>query len=1132
MRLIRVLADRVRRLPIAICLAILIWPVMMPSLAQVSAPAGVSVETLQARIAELEASAGQAGAEADLAAYRQALASLQELERYTAQAREYESAGIEAPIRQAELRQRPALEVQAEPRSTLTGEETVETVEQQLAVARAELLAAGQVVEGLAERINSMRSRPGSVRQRLTAASEALRNLQVGPGAAALPGTTASGDPQAIAARARAAALAAEIRMLEQDILTQPARLGLLEAQRDQAVLRLERAQVRVEVLQTAVADLRGIKAARTLADPGAAELRERTESEAVDAAVARNAELATELAALGESVRASGEAQRAAQQQLESLRRRFESSRHKLEVAGLSPALGRFLQAEQRDLPASGEFNQASRLRESRIAAAGLRGLQLEDALESWRPAVQRVDELLAGIDPDRVESLRAEIEALVNTRGELLRQLIAANNDYLQTLSELESTKQQALQVVHAYRDFLSRNLLWMRNKTPLGPSNLLDLPGELVSVLKSPVWLEGFRVLLRHSTTSPLQIAAWLLVLLATWKRHVLLDRLRATARTVGKASVDSMGSTLEAVGLTLAFASPWPLFLAITGHQLGHGPAVNEASAVFGEALLTVAPILFFLLAVRNLCLPGGVAEVHFQWLPKGLAALRRELLLLGVTLLLPAVFLIVSVRFADPDHTFGFVQLVYLLPVLGLSRFLYRLLHPGNAIIEQLNRRPGAPPSMSWRWTCLIAALAMPLLMGVVAIAGFMYSAAILLDRVVQTLLFALVLVLAREMAARWLLVMKRRVRLQEALARRAAAREAGSVDGDPGVREEASLGDSGEDVASLDADSRKLVNVVLAIIAILGAVAIWSPVFPALGSLSGITLWEYVQGGSGEQLIRRVSLADLLLALLLTTLTLAAARSLPALVEILLRQRRSVASGSRLAFATLARYGIILVGFGVVFSIIGINWSKLQWLVAALGVGIGFGLQEIVANFISGLIILIERPVRVGDVVTVGDASGKVVRIKIRATTIRNWEEQEMVVPNKEFITTRVVNWSLSDEVSRLFFQVGVAYGSDVERALRLIEESAVENPVVLEDPAPLVTFESFGDNTLNLGLRCYVPTIGDRLKTITALHVAINRKLSEAGIVIAFPQRDVHLDTSSPLEIRLLGGKTQQPAD
>lgn len=189
---------------------------------------------------------------------------------------------------------------------------------------------------------------------------------------------------------------------------------------------------------------------------------------------------------------------------------------------------------------------------------------------------------------------------------------------------------------------------------------------------------------------------------------------------------------------------------------------------------------------------------------------------------------------------------------------------------------------------------------------------------------------------------------------------------------------------------------------------------------------------------------------------------------------------------------------------------------------AALSVGIGFGLQEIIANFISGLIILFERPIRVGDTVTVGDTTGVVTRINIRATTITNWDRQELLVPNKEFITTRLLNWSLSDPIVRVVIPVGIAYGSDVSRAMELMIDAAKEHENVLDSPAPSVAFEGFGDNALSLYLRVFLPSMDNRMSTITDLHGAINRKFNDAAIAIAFPQRDVHLDTSGPIDIRL----------
>ena len=231
----------------------------------------------------------------------------------------------------------------------------------------------------------------------------------------------------------------------------------------------------------------------------------------------------------------------------------------------------------------------------------------------------------------------------------------------------------------------------------------------------------------------------------------------------------------------------------------------------------------------------------------------------------------------------------------------------------------------------------------------------------------------------------------------------------------------------------------------------------------------------------------------------------------------MLLQRLPFEPSLRYAIRSVTRYVIFVVGVVLTCAAIGLDWAKVQWLAAALTVGLGFGLQEIFANFVSGLIILFERPVRIGDVVTIDGVSGVVSRIQIRATTIIDWDRKEYIVPNKEFVTGRMLNWTLSDEITRLVINVGVAYGTDADAALALLLKIAGDNPRILKTPEPIATFESFGDSTLNLVLRCFVPALADRLPATSGLHSAIDREFKAAGIEIAFPQRDLHLRSVAP---------------
>jgi potassium efflux system protein len=232
--------------------------------------------------------------------------------------------------------------------------------------------------------------------------------------------------------------------------------------------------------------------------------------------------------------------------------------------------------------------------------------------------------------------------------------------------------------------------------------------------------------------------------------------------------------------------------------------------------------------------------------------------------------------------------------------------------------------------------------------------------------------------------------------------------------------------------------------------------------------------------------------------------------------------------GQRYAAGMILRYLLTVTTVAMACLTIGLSWSSIQWLLAAMTVGLGFGLQEIFANLVSGLIILFERPIRVGDLVTVGGVSGRVTRMQIRATTITGFDRRELIVPNKKFITEDVMNWTLTDDVNRIEIQVGVAYGSDTDLVRQILLRVARQQPQVLADPEPLATFDRFADSSLNFTMRCFLPNLDDRLTVIHELHSAIDREFRKARIEIAFPQQDLHVRTVDAPLTKLLSGDHQ----
>ena len=219
-----------------------------------------------------------------------------------------------------------------------------------------------------------------------------------------------------------------------------------------------------------------------------------------------------------------------------------------------------------------------------------------------------------------------------------------------------------------------------------------------------------------------------------------------------------------------------------------------------------------------------------------------------------------------------------------------------------------------------------------------------------------------------------------------------------------------------------------------------------------------------------------------------------------------------IEEGTRFILIRVMQYLIVVIGAVFSFQFIGLDFSGLTVVFGLLSVGIGFGLQNFVGNFISGLILLFERPIRVGDRVFVGDIEGDVEEINIRSTTVRSLENVSIIVPNSAFTANNVVNWSHNDKRIRLPIDVGVAYGSDLDAVNATLMEVAEEHPEVLKHPVPEVMHQGFGDSAWNMRLWAWIKHPKRHLKIESDLYSAIVRKFREKDIEIPFPQRDLHL--------------------
>jgi len=244
--------------------------------------------------------------------------------------------------------------------------------------------------------------------------------------------------------------------------------------------------------------------------------------------------------------------------------------------------------------------------------------------------------------------------------------------------------------------------------------------------------------------------------------------------------------------------------------------------------------------------------------------------------------------------------------------------------------------------------------------------------------------------------------------------------------------------------------------------------------------------------------------------------------------RIILRRilgRFGLDEGIQYTLTRMVHYLIMITGLVVAFQFVGIDLAGLTVIFGLLSVGIGFGLQNITSNFISGLILLFERPIKVGDRVTVGEIEGDVSSINMRSTTIQSLDNISIIVPNSEFISSTVTNWSYSDPKIRLKIEVGVSYSSDLDTVMKALLEVAGENEDILKDPDPIVLLSGFGDSAWDMVL---VVWLGDPKKyylTRSAINCAIVQKFRDYGVEIPFPQRDLHV--RSPLPVPFLSSRT-----
>lgn len=308
----------------------------------------------------------------------------------------------------------------------------------------------------------------------------------------------------------------------------------------------------------------------------------------------------------------------------------------------------------------------------------------------------------------------------------------------------------------------------------------------------------------------------------------------------------------------------------------------------------------------------------------------------------------------------------------------------------------------------------------------------------------------------------------------------------------------------------------KIVNTALLTVTAFFMYIQWNDLASVLRYLDTIQIWTKTELVNGTPVVTDyLSLANILLAIFILIVTSVLNKNLPSILEKLLLIKKGINQKST-GYTVKVITSYLITGFGIICAAgsVGIRWENLQWLVAALSVGLGFGLQEIFANFVSGIILLFERQTRVGDIITLNGLSGTVNKIRIRSTTVMSFENKEVMIPNKEFITSALTNWSLTSTVTKLEFIVGVAYDADVERAKSLLLSIVNRCRYISKEHASLIYIKELAASSVNISAEVYVTNIGDRKLTMDYLSRETLSVFAKNNIEIPFDQLDLHVKT------------------
>ena len=764
---------------------------------------------------------------------------------------------------------------------------------------------------------------------------------------------------------------------------------------------------------------------------------------------------------------------------------------------------LSRIIQQQKQKLPTNLNIQGLSK------QIADLR-VQIFDITQK-RNELYDIDAYISKIEQDENKSFtpaeKTQLTNLLTERRKVGSDLIKSLNNQLNLAISLELTQQQITQISDQIQSKLDQQSFWVKSNNPIN----LDWFKKLPMSLKAQFDGIGKKLGFPTNFDNLPYLLAYVFILFVIGGvilkfKNAIKQRLAVINGEINTLRSDSQWHTPLALFYTAFLSLSGTLWFLAACQLLGFFFVKNPQE--FWEWSLSMAGYWWFFSFILATLRPNGIVVRHFGFSQESAANIQdvTKRIIVSVVLLLNTSIFSNVMDSGLANDVLGeintIVALIFCIAIIA-PRFIRTEKSFNLNDTDQRDKK-------IFKLVRILLQL-VPIILIVLIAVGYYYTALNLITHLINTYIAWVVWSFVRYTVYRGITVASRRLayrRLQEKRQQKQQDNPEASKS------DEVVINEQEEGLALNDVRNQLLRFADLFIWTALFAILyyVWSDLVTVVSYLRDITLWQQTSTTEAGVVTETISLFNLIVALIIVVITYILVRNIQGILEVLIFSRVKLSQGTPYTITTLLTYALVAVGGAWAFSTLGMSWSKLQWLFAALSVGLGFGMQEIFANFVSGIILLFERPIRVGDTVTINDVTGTVAKIRIRAITMIDPDRKEVIVPNKSFVTGQVTNWALSNTVTRLVVSVGVAYGSDLELVKRLLLQAANELPTVLRDPEPRALFLNFGASTLDHELRVYVGQVADRNDTLDALNRRVNELFAENNIDIAFNQLDIFI--------------------